>query len=134
MSHIRRKSGRRIANLAILLLALAAFGVQQWAVAAHWHAPADAGAVAGVTAVAAAGQAAGDETPSGGGQTHPDCQWCQAASHAAAVAPPAHWVGLPALIAFSSIRPTAGTPLAFAPPLSWAWHSRGPPAARSNIA
>ncbi|HWL62796.1 MAG TPA: hypothetical protein VNQ32_08365 [Steroidobacteraceae bacterium] len=129
MSHTHHWSSRRIAHLAILLLAVAAFGVQQWAVASHWHAPAAA------ATDAAAVQPASDEAPYGGrGQPHPDCQWCQAASHAAAAAPPTHWVGLPALITLSSIRPSAGTSVAVAPPLSWAWHSRGPPAARSKSA
>lgn len=129
MSHARHWSSRRIAHVAILLLALAAFGVQQWAVASHWHAPADATAASH----AVAGLPASDDVPGGGrSQPHPDCQWCQAASHAATVAPPTHWVGLPALITLALLRPSAGTTVAFAPPLSWAWHSRGPPAAWSK--
>jgi hypothetical protein len=119
-------SPRRFARLTVLLLALVAFGAQQWAVRTHWH------AVPGTTAgLHAAGEPAGvSEEPSDSrGQPHPGCLWCQAAAHASAAAPPSQWGGLPAVTFHSYLRPSAGATAEFLPPLSWAWHSRGPPAA-----
>src|SRR5688572_12087702 len=111
---------------ALLLLVLLAFGAQQWTVRAHWHASAGIEAPAGVTATPAADLAA----PSPGSpQTHPDCVWCHAALHAAAVAPPPAWAGLPSVPNRFLFLPRTDRIAAFLAPISWAWHSRGPPAA-----
>jgi hypothetical protein len=121
MSHLRLP--RRFVHLAVLLLALTAFGAQQWAVRTHWHGPPASTAVD-------AGQSltAGESPTDGQGLPHPDCLWCHAAAHASAAAPPPQWLGLPPVVFHFHIRPSAGATADFLPPLSWAWHSRGPPA------
>lgn len=108
--------GRNRARLALLLLLFVAFGAQQWAVQAHWH----AGVVAG-TAVAA--------DDKGDSPAHRDCLWCQVASHAGtAAAPPAEFRLALADAGFGPL-PTAGHDSILIAPLAHAWLSRGPPAA-----
>jgi hypothetical protein len=117
--------GHQVARIAVLLLAVFAFGAQQWAVQVHWHS--SAGVLAGLEA--SAPDSDRDAPAGGSGRTHPECLWCQIASHAGAVAPPAVWSGVPENIGHAFLRPAAGQPAAFVPPPSWAWYSRGPPAA-----
>lgn len=112
---------------ALLLLVLLAFGAQQWTVHAHWHAAAGSiDAQAGITAAMAADPAAPSPDPN---QTHPDCVWCHAAAHAAAAAPPATWAGVPSLQAGFLFAAHFERIATFPAPSSWAWYSRGPPAA-----
>lgn len=109
------RSGNR-ARLALLLLLLVAFGAQQWAVQAHWH----AGVAAGVSSVA------GED---GGAPAERDCLWCQVASHAgAAAAPPAPFTLALAPAGFGPPG-TSGDQSILIAPLAHAWLSRGPPAA-----
>lgn len=108
--------GRNRARFALLLLLLAAFGAQQWAVQAHWH----AGVVAGTAA------ASHDK---GGSPADRDCVWCQIASHAgAAAAPPASFRLALADAGFGPLLTAGHEGILIAPP-AHAWLSRGPPAA-----
>jgi hypothetical protein len=109
----RRRSRARVA---LLLLLVAAFGAQQWAVQVHWH----------------AGVVAGASSPSGqhgGVPVDRDCLWCQAASHAGtAAAPPATLRLVVAVAGFSPLLASGDESILIAPP-AHSWLSRGPPAA-----
>ncbi len=108
---------RKQLRMALLLLVLGAFGVQQWAMQAHWHA----------TATAQVSQApAGSDK--GGAPADKDCLWCHVASHGAAAAPPAS-LRLVAVAEQFFVRLPAGIETEFAAPPAHAWHSRGPPQA-----
>lgn len=113
-----RTQPRQLAGGVLLLLVLAALGLQQWATQAHWleHLPGD-------TVVA---------TPAGGpGDTNPahDCRWCQVASHAVSAAPPSPAPRLPPREAQQVLLPAALVATRFYAFPSWNWQSRGPPAA-----
>lgn len=107
---------RSRARFALLLLLVAAFGAQQWALQVHWH--------AGVTAATAAPADDGGSAP-----LDRDCLWCHAASHAgAAAAPPAAPYVAVAAAGFGPLLP-AGFDVPVVAPPAHAWLSRGPPAA-----
>jgi hypothetical protein len=107
---------RSRARFAFLLLLVAAFGAQQWALQVHRHSGVVAGAVS----------SPGDK---GGAPLDRDCLWCQVASHAgAAAAPPAMLHVAVAAAGFSPLLSTGHASILIAPP-AHAWLSRGPPAA-----
>lgn len=109
---------RQLAGVALLLLVLAALGLQQWAVQAHWleHLPRE-------SVVAAPAGGAGDRSPA-----H-DCRWCQIASHAISAAPPSPALPLPARQFRVVPGPAASSAAVSSAFPSWNWQSRGPPAA-----
>jgi hypothetical protein len=109
---------RQLAGGALLLLVLAALGLQQWAVQAHWLEHLPRGSV-----VAAPTGAPGDTSPA-----H-DCRWCQIASHAISAAPPSQALPLPAREVRVVVAPAAYATAHFSAFPSWNWQSRGPPAA-----
>jgi hypothetical protein len=110
---------RQMLRVALLLLVLCATGVQQWAARSHWHS-ATAGAFGAVSAIS------GGDTREGAA-AH-ECVWCQAAAHAVGAAPPAQAWLLSRHDAVSIFVPAAAFAAQSSSP-SWAWQSRGPPAA-----
>jgi hypothetical protein len=115
----RPPSRSRIAahlRAALLLVVLAATGVQQLLAQTHWHA----------TSVGHASLAA--PADDAGAQVHDDCLLCRIASHAGIAAPPP----APGLFAFghdlvSSVGSYHETDVPAVP--AYAWQSRGPPPA-----
>jgi hypothetical protein len=103
-------------RMALLLLALAATGVQQLVAQTHWHA---------MPAVHASVAAPADDS---GTQAHDDCLLCRIASHAGIAAPPPA-AGLFA-VRHDPVSAVASYHEADVPALpAHAWQSRGPPAA-----
>ncbi|MET0281645.1 MAG: hypothetical protein ABW278_11080 [Steroidobacteraceae bacterium] len=116
---------RKQLRLALLLLMLGAFGVQQWAMQAHWH----ANAGNSVAAQASATDPGTDQGPgTGGAPADKDCLWCHASHGGAAGAPPAAMrLALPD--AHDFVRLPAGVAPEFPAAPAHAWRSRGPPQA-----
>ena len=113
-----RMQARPLAGNVLLLLVLAALGLQQWATQVHWleHLPGD-------VVVATPAGAPGDTNPA-----H-DCRWCQIASHAVGAAPPSAALRLPVRDVQRVLLPAALVGTGFSAFPSWNWQSRGPPAA-----
>lgn len=110
---------RQPLRIALLLLVLGAFGVQQWAMQSHWHTHATAQSL---------GQSA-PGTDQGRAPLDKDCLWCHVASHGSAAAAPPVAFRLVAIAEHHFIRLPAGIETEFSAPPAHAWHSRGPPRA-----
>jgi hypothetical protein len=111
-------------RLALLLLVLGAFGVQQWAMQSHWHARVAQPAVASLDQSDTPGPATGH----GKAPADNDCLWCHVASHGAAAAPPPA-ILLVAVAEHYFVRLPAGIESEFPAQPAHAWYSRGPPRA-----
>jgi hypothetical protein len=121
---------RKQLRIALLLLMLGAFGVQQWAMQSHWHASVAAQAGDEVSSEASSPGSGGDQDRRGGGlPLDKDCLWCHAASHGSTAAAPPALMQLAVTAAHSFVRLPAGIALEFPAAPAHAWHSRGPPQA-----
>lgn len=115
----RPPSSRQLAahlRTAVLLLVLAATGVQQLVAQTHWHAVST-----GHASIAAPAHDAGT-------QSHDDCLLCRIASHGGIAAPPpapSLFAAIPRLVSSVASYHEADVPAVPA----HAWQSRGPPAA-----
>lgn len=112
---------RKQLRIALLLLVLGAFGVQQWAMQSHWHAT--------VAAQAGTPDAGSDQGNKRGAPLDKDCLWCHVASHGSAAAAPPSAIRLAEVVAQFHVRLPAGIASEFVAAPAHAWHSRGPPQA-----